>query len=275
VRELAVGIALLWAMAASAGPWVRGPGSFYAQLGGSGFRALPDPTWVGYAYQSWQASSFFELGLGHQLQASVGVPFVHAAQWMPPGGDYRNFGLGDLKLQLDRQLGRRPLALGLEVAVPLYQPIREVQTHSVQVGGREQPSVFTPELGSGLVELTPKLLVGRSLHPFPGWATAQLGLTIPAARNVGSVQASAGTGAFVVRDVLGFSLSTGASLNLPPIGQRYLARPSEWVSVHGQALLKAGSLAPGWMLTLGVGGLVWTRFGSPGVSGSVALSYQR
>lgn len=165
----AIAVALAAAGPAGAGAWSQSPGHYYAKLSGIAYAA--DEVYDaagrrramgadGEAFAGRQAFAYLEYGLRPRLtlvaQASAGA-LTDESRFVR----METTGLGDLDLGLKLQVVDRPLVLAPVVSI------------KVPTG---YGTDYEPPLGTGSVDLETRLLASRSLHPWPVYASVEVGL---------------------------------------------------------------------------------------------------
>ena len=205
---------------ASAGPWVKEPGEVYAKLSGSHFRAVGtydragEPMDPNYTYSHVGARLYADIGVVPDVGVSVSLPYLVSKNALEnSGAEYIKRGLGDLDLAAEYGTTYGQLALSgqLKVRLPLYPETISANAAAPNSLSDEELERrrFIPALGDGSVDLTPRLQLGVSLHPFPGWVTAAVG---PKFRFQGFGHAlswAVSGGAFVLPERLAFTVRAG------------------------------------------------------------------
>ncbi|MCB9741838.1 MAG: hypothetical protein H6740_04435 [Alphaproteobacteria bacterium] len=261
---------------ALAGPWVHPQGEGYLRLGGDHFQAasgVVDGQSTGLQYRSESLSLYGEWGLGRSTQLVGSLPMVTATQREAEGEGaiWRHTWTGDLRLELDHALKPgRPLALGAELRLPTYRdPAQFAEAQGVEPSLLPSFVLNFPQLGDRNVDLTLKALGGVS--GARGWAWGELGPRLRFGGYAHSLHAASSVGAWAVPDHLALAAWTNLTLRAPWITPERATR-QEW-GLTGQALIALPQAAPGWMLELRGGGVLWAESAARGWSAGLGLSY--
>lgn len=276
------GALLVWSAPAHAGPWVKEAGDGYLKLGLSQYEADESFNFgvaTGLSYTGTLANLYAEFGLPGDTQLVADVPFVWGVNTSPQGVLYEQRSLGDGRFELDwaplkalapadSELRGLPLALGVEVKVPLYANLADRD----DVGAWDDSIEKFPNAGDGNVDVTPKLLAGLSFHPFPGWATAELGYRARFGGFVDGLWLAGGAGVFVWPDWIALGVYGNALVNFTEDADLHVRASREFAYAQGYILLQS-PYAPGLGLNAGFGRLVWSRNASAGQDLSLGVSY--
>jgi len=228
---VAVGL-LAGAQTAAAGPWVPEPGEGYLKLSTSYFESVGtydrsgEPMDPSYTYRHVGARLYADVGLAPHLGLSASIPYL-ASRNTPDDSPtkYIKTGFGDLDVAAETgtTVGQVALAGQLQVRIPMYDDVisTDAPTPSAFTERELERRRYIPALGDGSIDVTPQVLFGVSMHPFPGWATASVG---PRFRFQG----------------FGDGISYGASLGAYAIPERLAFR----VRADGLQRLKGGNRRP-------------------------------
>lgn len=268
--------AILLPATATAGPWVKAPGETYVKVSGSTFESdkaydvdgnLVD---VPYDYSNHEVRAYAEFGVLPTVGMTLSVPYISSVNELNGRTRYKAWGAGDLDLAVQHQLVEGPCAAAasLGLRVPLYEGTvgPSDEPSAVRAGALEQAR-YTPAIGDGSTDLTPLLAGGCSLHPFPGWVTAEAGPTFRFDGFGDGLVYGVGAGAFVWPERLAVTASaSGVQRFASPDG-----RPTKsYLSVRGGVLVNVWA---GFALEAGVGYIPAGAFVARGVSASVGLSF--
>lgn len=272
VARLLLAVAALWGSRAAAGAWIRPPGGTYVKASLSHYRSSESYGGLpGAAYDSTSLSVYAEIGLPFQLQLTADLPLVIASQSDSQQPRRTQAWLGDARVSLERGLLQLPLSVGLEVKVPLYRSLySRSQAGYVELGGELVPLASAPEIGDGNVDLTPRLLWGLSLHPFPGWLAAEAGYRWRLGGFGSGLYFAASGGAYLIEERLGVGVWMDAVKNL---GVDLFTR--EFVHLQIFILAKAPEHVPGWHLTAGAGVTPLIRNGGRGFDLTFSVAWER
>lgn len=258
-----------------AGPWIHPAGDGYARVGYQRFEAaesVVEGQPSGLAYRSDSVTAYAELGIGEQFQVIASLPFVSASHTSVSDVVFRHRWTGDLRVELDRQLGPRPLALGLEVRLPTY---RDPADHTTARGVEpELVGAFAtsfPPLGDINTDVTLKLMGGVGNDT--GWLSAEVGPTLRLGGFGHSGWAAVNSGWWALPKRLAVGVYANAVVLAPWIEPERATR--QGVTLLGQALLTGFESAPGLGLELNGGGMVWADAATRGWSVGAGLSYRR
>lgn len=171
------------ASTASAGPWTRDPGRYYAKLSQGMYRAAGYRDGSGRfvddsTYSAHISSLYAEVGMPAHLQAQFYLPFLVADNAFTAGSDVgivcgrgaafesarSSFGDAQLGLQWNPRLLTMPHALRLQAKLPLYALERDVGCASI-----------SPQPGDGQVDLGLWAAAGESFADGAFFAFAELG----------------------------------------------------------------------------------------------------
>ncbi len=261
-KTLLVGAAwvgMVFPTGASAGAWIREPGHFFAKVGAN-FSSAYDPVNepVGLEQQVMAFSLFAEVGLPYRMDLVVDVPYVVATNGFRSEARYDNHSFGDAHIQLDRGLfSRLQLTAALDLKVPMYRTLSATATTGlVEINHKIYPSSSFPEVGNGTVELTPKLLYGKSFNPRPLWFTAELGARLRFGGLAQGLYASAGSGAWVWPEHLALALYGSVAYNFS--SRASALRPSgedaQYAVYFGGSVIVSGAPWLPWLKIFGSAG---------------------
>ena len=267
-------LAFSLAMPAQAGPWIRDAGDGYLKLSASNFKG--DQYYrAGVATElesgAEAVSLYGEVGLGRPLQLVLLMPYQVATNETEGGVRYENHPLGDVRLQLDADLDAGfPLALSLELKVPLYTPVAEQSLTGDQQAWRTN----FPDVGDGNVDVTLKLQAGTSLELVPGWVTGALGYTKRMGYYVDSLSFAAQLGVWLWPEHVHLSVYTQGNINVRADPFPELLASRESVSVEGTLGVTGLPHLEGVSVMLGWGQVVYARYAAKGSLMSVALAHE-
>lgn len=174
--------ALAFSMGASAGPWVKDQGDYYAKGSMQRFtstRYVDASNQVVELEGAWFEGDLFslytEVGLGHGLGIVAMIPYAASRNvYLDPRVIYGYRGLGDVELglQYGRRFGSVPVSLTVQAKLPFYD------NHDPRITPGQQ-GVF-PILGDGQIDVTTWLAVGGgfSLGPWGAWALGEGGFRV-------------------------------------------------------------------------------------------------
>ena len=252
-------------------------GDGYLKLGLSYFsasesfnRGVP----MGLDYDAITTNLYAEVGLPAGLQIIFDLPYVIATNTSDEAVAYTNHTLGDGRIQLDYAIPVGiPLAVGVEVKIPLYQPVNEDAVDGlIDVDGRPWPTTVFPEVGDDNVDITPKVMIGYSM-PFPMWISAELGYRVRLAGFADGIFAALSVGGFVWPDHIAVGAYSNAIFNVQDDPEPEIKATSESVYLQGYVLVTAAPWQPDLGLTLAVGRIVRAENANTGTDFSVAISY--
>lgn len=262
--------------AALAGPWVHPQGEGYLRLGADHFQAasgVVDGASTGLQYRSESLSLYGEWGLGRRTQLVGSLPMVTATQREldSEGAVWRHTWTGDLRVELDHALrAGQPLALGAELRVPTYRdPAEYARAQGVSDALLPSFVLNFPQLGDQNVDLTLKVLGGASSAR--AWVWGEAGPRLRFGGFAHGLHAASSVGAWAVPERLAFAAWSHLALRAPWITPERPTR-QEW-GLTGQALLALPEAAPGWMIELRGGGVLWADAAAQGWSAGLGLSY--
>jgi hypothetical protein len=224
-----------------------------------------------FTYANRSVGLYTEIGVGADLGVMVSGAFFSAANTLRlTGEDFTALGGGDLDVGVQWQAWRGG---GCVAAVngwgraPMYSGVISADAQVGTVGGgmltREER--YLPALGDGSYDVTVLGAFGCSLHPFPGWVSAEVGPKLRT-RGFGSGgQFALDIGAFVIPERLALTFRTDGVWRWRAQNER----PTKWyVTVGGGAIIPIAAgfavelsgayipvgafVAQGWSAGLGV-----------------------
>ena len=172
---LVAALAIGWAATAHAGAWSQQPGAYYAKIALNRLHATSDYGLDGNKQRKpghgrltdLTLSAYLEYGLRERLTLVASAPFKRLEDQRSfanniGDGFERDTNFGDLELRLRYQLWEEPVTVAgaLGTKLPLGYKVRELSNVPLGTGERDEDV---------------RLLVGHSLHPFPGYLTGDLG----------------------------------------------------------------------------------------------------
>jgi hypothetical protein len=276
------GVALL-PRPARAGAWVREPGHTFAKLGFNYSSSQDQLASVANLTRETATYALFaEVGLPWQMDVLVYLPYVVAANDYRYEARYVNHTFGDAHVQLDRAVtSKAALSVALDLKVPLYRSLYSGGSSGfVEVDHKLVAIASFPDVGNGVVELTPKVLYGKGFTTFysrPGWVTAELGFRIRFAGLGHGLYLSAGAGTWVWPDHLALALFTSGLVDFatprsvtlpdgrPALGSLYVA---------GGFIFTLAPFAPWLKLLASGGGLAISTDGRTGFDVDVGLAVE-
>lgn len=262
--------------AASAGPWVKAPGSVYAKVAGGLFSSdkafdrqgdLVEPEYV-YSHQA--VSTYAEIGVLPSVALQFSVPFLSSTNELNERTRYKRWGAGDLDVGLQFGLMDGPCAVSIApgMRLPLYEgTVGTDATASTMGQGETGVARYTPALGDGSVDLVTTGAVGCSLYPVPAWVTARGGPRIRLEGFGDGVDYAVDGGVFVWPERLAVTARVGGVQRLRNGNER---PTKSYLTVGGGVILNVwkGFALEGDASYIPVGAFV-----SQGWSASVGLSF--
>ena len=179
-----------------AGPWLNEPGSYYAKIEYSFFRAtesfdanghsasLADERFINDlgglfdkgVYTANTSRVHIEVGVLHGLEIFSTLPLVWVRQdWSDPKVEQNNYGIGDwvLGARVGRSFGVVSTSLMASLTLPLYDNDRKQLNYGP---GNLDFTDNKPVLGQGTIDGSLRAAVGVSTLPlYDGWASFELG----------------------------------------------------------------------------------------------------
>lgn len=175
-------VVMLSAVPASAGPWTREPGDWYAKAGTSWFRATSfagaDGLVVdGLTYDGYSAFLYAEAGILPRTQVVAYVPVLHATSSYPDGRQGTRTSLADviLGVQVRPLPASLPFALRLDWKIPAYSTPQD-------------PNALEPLPGDGQHDLTGWVSLGNSWPRPRIYGFAEAGVRWRGDRTLGAEQ---------------------------------------------------------------------------------------
>lgn len=257
---------------ASAGPWTKDKGKYYAKVSELYFSSdtfvAPDGQRVaGTDYLALTSAAYFELGLLDGLQIQGFIPWSFTRNhFESTDTKFANVGLGDMifGVQVTPFKTKLPFAFRLDAKVPLYD-----------VAGIDGPQASSfPALGDGQVDLTLWGSFGGSFYPIPAYALAEVGY-----RHRTEVSFGQGTGleyldgvtflgqtGYIFREKLLFALNVNGVYTFKE-------------DLYTQSFVTVGpavgvNVWRGFWLEANVDPMVWSRNNSPGTTISLGISHK-
>jgi len=237
------------------------------------------PTGLSYSASTWRF--YGEVGLPGRLQLTASLPYVSATNFSRNSGvRYNNEHLGDVRLALDHSpFSGRPLTLGVEVQVPGYRDPSVIGSARGIDDAVFQSNRF-PALGTGGIEVRPRLQFGTSLYPLPAWSQVELGYAIRGCRLYTGSRCSSfrdgpftalSFGAYVVEELLSLEFYARAQVSTEP--KRTNTLPTEQ-SVYLQGKIGLGDAdLSALSVSLAAGGLVYASAAAQGHDLALNLAY--
>lgn len=270
-------VALLPAARADASAWVRAPGDGYVKLGVAHYASPQSESGqtANLKFTSLTFDAYAEVGLPFDLQLVFGVPF-RIAMHDETNSDlsFIHRAAGDLRLELDRAVvrGQVPVAVGVETLIPLYQAVAEYD-EADGLDPRLLPSYAArfPDVGDGVVSVTPKVLVGWSHNRAPVWISSELGPRFRVSDLEHGVWGSVDLGGFVAPRILALGVYTNADVAFTATDDR---RRQSSASAQGYVMVMAGDAVPGLALRLAAGGVYWADGASRGRDLSAGVAWE-
>lgn len=262
--------------AASAGPWVKEPGSSYVKLAGGVFSSdkafdrqgnLVDPN---YAYSHQAVSTYAEIGIFPSVALQFSVPFLSSTNELNERTRYKRWGAGDLDLAVQISLKDGPCAASIApgARIPLYEgTVGADATASTMGQGATGVERYTPALGDGSVDLVAIGSVGCSLYPVPAWVTAQAGPRIRLSGFGDGVDYAVDGGIFVWPERLALTARVGGVQRFGDGNER---PTKSYLTVGGGVILNVWN---GFALEGGASYIPVGAFVSQGWSANVGLSF--
>ncbi len=273
--------ALLAPSSGQASAWIREPGHFFIQLGTS-YATLNDPELAAFELQQTvlRLSLFAEVGLPLRMNLAAEVPYLVATNEFALEDRYRNHSLGDARIQLEKGLFNSVLlSLALELKVPMYQTLSEREpTGLVKLDRQHYPIANFPEVGNGVVELSPKLIYGASLWPRPAWFTAELGANFRFAGLAQGFYTTIGAGAWLWPYHLALALHARFHYNFaaPPDPKRPLGQEPEFgLYTAGTLIISTSPWIPWLKLFASIGGVPVASKGRSAFDVTFAVAIER
>ena len=264
---------MLWLIStAFAGPWIHPEGEGYVRVGGQRFQAeeaIVDGRPTGLAFSSNSLTTYAEWGIGEQFQVVGSLPLVSAAHSTPEGIVFRHRWSGDLRVEVDRGLFDRPLAIGVEARFPTYkEPAHYASARGLDDDLFDAFTTSFPPLGDRNTDVTVKLMGG--LGSERGWVSGEVGPTFRFGGFGHSAWTSVNAGAWVGPVALG--VYGNATVMAPWLEPERATR--EGATVLAQAMVPVPSV-PGLAVEANAGGLPWARAANRGWTAGLGLSYRR
>lgn len=184
-------------MQASAGPWSRDTGRFYAKVNQAFIFSSDtiDPAKPGIPFFGSTTSLYGEVGLLYGLTLQGSLPFTVATHTSRtnPNEFYQLGGFGDAELGLQwtppplQKLLKFPVAVRVNLKLPLYdtQMLNRVKDLSV--------STSFPFLGEGQIDLTFWLSIGGSIPNTPLYMFGEIGYKLRTGAYIGDGFSSSNT----------------------------------------------------------------------------------
>lgn len=181
-----VGLGLLAASPALAGPWSKGAGHGYAKVGSATFtsKVVYDTDGVArssdpYTLRAETLYAYAEVGLTDRLTLIGFVPYVFSTNSHRRGFNFHTFSPGDAMAGLQLgilQGGPVAVAARAEAKIPLYQGGPSIEGRQTRVvPGFERTTTSFPAVGDGQVDLTGWLSVGAGLPVLDGFVSVEGG----------------------------------------------------------------------------------------------------
>ncbi|MCP4808364.1 MAG: hypothetical protein GY913_29595 [Proteobacteria bacterium] len=266
---------LLLISTALAGPWVHPESEGYLRLGAQHFGAadsVVEGQSSGLAYASNSVVAYGEWGLGEQFQVVASLPFISASHTTDTGIVFRHRWTGDLRVEVDRSLGPRALAIGVEARFPTYkEPVEYASAAGIEDELVGAFATSFPPLGDKNTDLTLKLMAGVGNDR--GWLSGEVGPTLRFGGFGHSAWASANAGIWAVEERLAVGLYGNLVVRAPWIEPDRPTR--QGATVLGQVMWTGFEAAPGLGLELNGGGMVWADAATRGWSAGAGVSYRR
>ncbi|MCA9672688.1 MAG: hypothetical protein KC503_44140, partial [Myxococcales bacterium] len=161
---------------ATAGPWSRDSGSFYAKVGQTAFYSgsfvdISGTVVEGVSNLSFITSAYGEVGIYRGLQVAASVPLTYSCNdFGSGGGEFCNTSAGDLLVALQYQLPKqllKPLVLAVrtDLKIPLYS-------------NNNSDPFEHPRPGDAQIDVTFWLSAGASFGSLPLYAFAEVGYRV-------------------------------------------------------------------------------------------------